>query len=149
LLKQNQRKIFLVIDSDVNDPTHGKKEFQDDTLRQKYGLTEEYVVKLGNREFEDLFTDEVWASTFNSDGNGLRKVADGSEWAIEEITAIRSEPKFSKALQELMVQYCDRCVSKPELGIMVAREAINLDIVPNELTGLMRRIASASGARIQ
>lgn len=75
---------------------------------------------IGDKEFEDAFSDEVWqralqASFASADGNGA--------WQIEELATLRrSDGKYSENLCKLVRRRCraGRGIRKPDLGLGLA-----------------------------
>lgn len=145
LLRKNGRGVLLVVDRDVDASPHVRARFETNRLKHTHGLGPECVVKLGHREFEDVFSDEVWADTLNCPANALAKPDGRDPWTPEEIASFRDEPKFSKALIDAIRNEVPRSIGKPRLGVLVAKQAIATCQVPQELVDLMQRIAGAAG----
>lgn len=138
ILSKNKRRYVLIMDSDMKDD----KVCGRGTLRHKHGLTVERVRYLGEKEFEDLFSDELWTHALND----LPQVEEEGRaprlWMAHDILEMRSSPKFSEAVRSSAQEYSVEGGSKPKLGVRVARKAIEHEMIPSALDDVVRLILS-------
>ena len=79
---------------------------------------------IGTKEFEDVFSNEQLIRTFNS--KFIKH--SGIDWIESEIAALRSDPKFSKALKIKLSQECRKSIGKPHLATELANELTKAEI---------------------
>ncbi len=141
LLRTNHRRVILVLDNDCKGTPiiPGNTEAE---IRHETGLTvNEHLFFVGAKELEDLFSDAQWAELFNDQ---YPKIS-GSVWNPDEISALRSETKFSEALRIILANETGYKPGKPELGRGIAQLAIKQDAIPEPLTTLIISITKQVG----
>lgn len=113
------REVAVLADTDTRE--HGHRGGVDAGWLAALGLEEgSGAYFIGDKEFEDAFSDEVWqralqASFPSADGNG--------DWQIEELATLRrSDGKYSENLCKLVRRRCraGRRIRKPDLGLGLA-----------------------------
>ncbi len=141
--KRRATMVVCLLDLDAIDE-HKK------TMR-KNGWSEEHVDNslfgIGDKEFEDAFSDSVWASALNVAPEWER--VDGQPWNATHIAPLREEKKFSDQLTKLIwlesvVQQHERRVSKPLLGEHLAR-TIDVDEIPDAIIQVFERARQIAG----
>lgn len=107
-----QRDVVLMTDSDF------KPELESSGWIERLGLVEgTSLFFVGDREFEDAFSNDVWARALN----GEFPPVEGPEWVAADIEVCRSAEKFSRAvLNEAKRRTRDNSVGKPDLGLALA-----------------------------
>ena len=149
LLKKGREDVVLLLDSDCIDDKNTGLSIQD-----KESPTEEEIKKiqhkhslrlgeelffLGEMEFEDLFSDEVWIAMLENKFS----VAEGkTEWQIKDIQSLREKAKFSKAVIDLIEERCCRKPGKPEIGKYIANTSIELNQIPETLIEVFDHITN-------
>ncbi|MFJ1804194.1 TOPRIM nucleotidyl transferase/hydrolase domain-containing protein [Streptomyces sp. NPDC088180] len=98
-LKEHKRTVLFLVDADTM--RDKQKKFNIARL-SKQGFTEADCLFLGDpHELEDVFTDRQWVDTMNA--NWPRD--DTQQWTTDDVEALRSGGKFSKALHSLVRQH--------------------------------------------
>lgn len=146
LLNRNKSEAtVLFIDKDIQKDKSRKVTL--DKLKQisfSPEFLENNIVLVGDKEFEDIFSDELISRCLNS--NWPKTGAD--KWMPEEIYSIRKSGKFSDRLINKVNKYiyenCDSTVrkaSKPEFGKRIAEIATKEEIEKvTELSALITKI---------
>ena len=141
LSEQWQLQTLLFVDRDAQQDLHNRL--------IRLGWPPEQIEKsfyvIGEQEFEDAFSDEVWARALNLNSNWKRK--DHRLWSPQDIAKARKHKKFSKGLQALIhesagVKYRD--ISKPMLAYYLAH-ALEEDEIPMEILELFNHAREVSG----
>jgi predicted ATP-dependent endonuclease of OLD family len=105
----------------------------------------EHVILVGNKEFEDIFSNELISKCLNK----FWPKVNSETWDSTEIEVLRTKPKFSNALIDNVNHYMydhydseKKLLNKPELGKRIAETAANdeLNSIP-ELIDLKGKIA--------
>jgi hypothetical protein len=135
LMKNKRDLICLFLDSDTTDlrkkelykaynPTTADcsagdyKVWVDEFFNQK-------VMLIGDKEFEDSFSDDFIVSVLNKH----RPKAVSSFWVAEDIIKLRNTGKFSDAILKEVASNCNgNYISKPQLGKYFAEECTVTDI---------------------
>lgn len=117
-----RRDVVLMADSDF------RPELESSGWIERFGLVEgASLFFVGDGEFEDAFSNEVWARTLNREFLPV----EGANWVPGDIEACRSSEKFSRALlDEVKRRSRDNSVGKPDLGIALASSIESKDEVP-------------------
>jgi hypothetical protein len=138
-LKDNGRRLaFVVVDSDSTDG----KLFRSDKLKA-VGVSPDDIHFVGDRELEDLFTDQQWAAVANREW----RRQDGSEWTSANFAELRSETKFSSAI-ESVVRAASLSAPQSKPGYLLALvQGLRTDVeVPPDLVLVLQALAKfASG----
>lgn len=138
-LKDNGRRLaFVVVDSDSTDG----KLFRPDKLKT-VGVSPDDIHFVGDRELEDLFTDQQWAAVANREW----RRQDGSEWTSANFAELRSETKFSSAI-ESAVRAASLSAPQSKPGYLLALvQGLRTDVeVPTDLVLVLQALAKfASG----
>jgi len=138
-LKDNGRRLaFVVVDSDSTDG----KLFRPDKLKA-VGVSPDDIHFVGDRELEDLFTDQQWAAVANREW----RRQDGSEWTSANFAELRSETKFSSAI-ESAVRAASLSAPQSKPGYLLALvQGLRTDVeVPTDLVLVLQALAKfASG----
>jgi putative ATP-dependent endonuclease of OLD family len=93
-LKDNGRRLaFVVVDADSTDG----KLFRPDKLNA-VGVSSDDIHFVGDRELEDLFTNEQWAEVANREWPR----EDEAYWTSTDFATLRDEPKFSSAIESVV-----------------------------------------------
>ena len=95
---------------------------------KKLGLIEgESLFFVGEKEFEDAFSDRAWASVANE---SFPRRDGGDGWAEADFAELREglDVSFSDALLALFRERCRRYVGKPELGEALAQQVSKEEI---------------------
>lgn len=135
-LNHNNRQALFLIDRDTSTKSDIKKYFTPESFAQD-GIDEaSQVFYIGAQEFEDAFSDDLWARMAEAEF----KRADGRTWAEADFKAIRKSPKFSTALQEIIrngARLSD-LPPKQELGYKIAIHTKE-DEIPPEILNCLRQ----------
>lgn len=84
---------------------------------------------VGNKEFEDAFSDEQWAGALQ---HSFRP-AQGA-WTPADIAAIRSSSSFGDDLCSLVRARCPASLAtKPDLGYALSQHIESLDAIPAQI----------------
>ena len=135
--ERRARHVLFLIDMDEFESKKQKLQAQgwDPTLIEKN------VLSIGRREFEDAFSDTVWARVAQTFGP-----REDREWCPEDIAALRGEDKFSEALRRT-IQRAARIkggISKPLLGQRLA-EVIEIQEIPEQVLHIFERARQIAG----
>jgi hypothetical protein len=152
LMKNKRDLICLFLDSDTTD--FRKKElykaYNSTTADCDKGEYEEWVddffnqklMLVGDKEFEDSFSDDFLASVLNKH----RPKVNSSFWAVEDITKLRNDGKFSDAILKEVALNCNgNYINKPLLGKYLAEECSEDDI-PLKVKELFVTIRAITGS---
>lgn len=122
-LNDNNRNVVFVLDSDSQtDPTG--RVFSEESLRRAGFDIDRHVFFVGDREFEDAFSDSLWARV----GNTRWPREDGRPWQPDDFAALRSkEKKFSDSL------CASFRASKPEIAYELAKCVDNPLEIPAQI----------------
>lgn len=142
-LHNHGRSVMIAIDADSR--TAGKGMFKDERLRQIFGKETNDIVKMIGepddvREFEELFSDDLWAEVANKEWP-----RNESPWTASRFEAFRGQ-KFSTKVQRMLQDESDQGPeSKPEMMFTLACYLTDPKQVPEQLRGIfdeLRRRAS-------
>ena len=104
----------------------------------------DYLILIGNKEFEDAFSDEAICSCLNS----VWPRIDNELWASEHLLGIRNEPKkkFSDQLMGLIYQNSKSDVpnTKPVYGQKLA-SICPIEMIPEQIKHLFNRARDIAG----
>lgn len=138
-LVEHGRTVMLVVDADSRNVP--KSIFKPDTLTRFFGQDAHRHVKFVGEpednapgadrfnELEEIFADEVWARVANQIWPRTDR-----PWAKDDFTALRSEKKFSAAVQETLQALSPRGPGgKPEMMYELAMALTAPDDVPEQL----------------
>lgn len=138
-LKEHGRKLaFVVVDADSNE----RKLFRRDKLRA-VGISEDEIHFVGARELEDLFNDEQWAAAANEHW----PQDTGDLWAAQDFAALRTAPKFSKAIEN-RAQGVSSSAPQRKTGYLMAlvQDMKSPADVPTELVDLFSTLATIAAS---
>lgn len=137
-LKNNDRRLaFIVVDRDSLDG----KVFRPDQLRKR-GITDQDIAYVGQRELEDVFSDEQWAST------AIRHWPrnDGRDWESSDFEALRSSEKFSDAVGNAVRGASKEApLGKASYLLSLVQDLPDAEAVPDGLASVIRRLERFSG----
>ncbi len=141
------RRAHLVVALLDRDAIDGHKRVM---LRNGWGEEQvrQRLIPIGEKEFEDAFSDEAWAQALNSVPEWIRQ--DGSRWEPQHIASLRDpDKKFSESLIKVIwleskVQEHDVRVSKPRLGEALAQNIQEHDI-PQPIKDVFERARQIAG----
>jgi len=138
-LKHHDRRLtFLLVDADSSDG----KIFSKDNLRAA-GIGDDDVAFVGERELEDLFTDEQWAAAANRDWPRDDEVP----WTTEAFGALRSGSKFSGGIANLVRAASSRAPSgKPGYLVGLVQGLEDPADVPPALVAVFERLVEQAAA---
>ena len=133
------RRLVRVVKDDWNRPiiVLADSDTRDDNWFADLGLTEGAdLFFVGDREFEDAFTDETWLRVLSQ----RFPPADGSEWTLDDVANLRTDDtKFSSALRDLVRRRCrDNRIGKPDLGFALAEVLDESGDLPEPLVECFR-----------
>ena len=125
LAVQWRRATVAFVDQDAR--TAPDRVITEDWMKQLGFIEDESLFFVGEKEFEDAFSDRAWASVANE---SFPRKGGGERWAEADFAELRegSEVSFSDALLALFRKRCRRYVGKPELGEALARQVSKEDI---------------------
>lgn len=134
LLLYNRKELLLIfVDKDCETEKSAKLR---PTQLKTIGFDEEFinnrVLFIGDKEFEDAFSNSAIVHCLQ--GN-YSKSDDSAAWKEDEIEPLRSEPKFSTALQKIIWEHANLPFRKPEFGRAIS-ETCQLDEIPQEIRDL-------------
>jgi len=125
-LNEKHKNVVLLVDEDCKTNPE-EKCFTAERLRGDGFDIDSQVYFAGPREFEYLFSDDIWARVGNSIG---KKKDDGTGWTATDIAPLRSDPTrkftpnlrraFRVAIIELALTL-GKCVKKEEMPEMVGK----------------------------
>jgi len=104
------------------------------------GFFKEKLIYIGDEEFEDAFSNEVFVRVLTK----ARPKNSGSPWTVDDIEAMRQDGKFSKALTKAVAEECKpNFIKKPDLADLLGRSVDVSEIPPaiKELFEKARKIA--------
>jgi putative ATP-dependent endonuclease of the OLD family len=134
-LKDNGRRLaFVVVDGDSTD----SKLFKPERLKAA-GIDTDHIYFVGDRELEDLFSNEQWAAVANREWPRTNK----AEWMPTEFGAMRHESKFSNAIEEA-VRTASIAAPQSKPGYLLALvQGLQSGIeVPASLTTVLKKLAA-------
>jgi putative ATP-dependent endonuclease of the OLD family len=151
LLRNRAELVHVLLDEDTRGPGSvggiTRAALEDIGFPAKFLETQ--VTYIGEREFEDAFTDDVLACALNQ----VAARVDERPWSPDDVQTIRAEKgKFSSALTKAATAACipahrQSARSKPEIATAVAR-CCGPDDVPEKIVAVfteLRRIARLRG----
>jgi len=138
-LNENRRIVIFMVDSDTQTSPKGRY-FTPESLRADGIDLERQVHFVGTREFEDAFSDATWLRT----AQNYWVKHDGSAWAIDEFTALRSSENFSEDLVALVRRSTHKMIGKPEIGYHIARSLNATSEVPHQILSCIEQSYSAA-----
>lgn len=122
-LNDNNRHVVFMLDSDSQKDPKGRIFTQESLRRAGFDLARQ-VFFVGDREFEDSFSDALWARV----GNARWPREDGRPWQPDDFGALRSkERKFSDSL------CASFRASKPEIAYELAKCVDNPLEIPAQI----------------
>ncbi len=134
--------IHLLLDSDCKLDGSSAKITQ--STMGDCGITLADVTFAGSKEFEDEFSNEIWASTLNNDYP--RETM--AEWIPSDIEALRPSQKFSETLIQVVRQQAVKelrsSVNKPEVGAKLALRCDANDI-PASVKAAFSKVRKIAG----
>lgn len=123
-LNDNNRNVVFMLDSDSQKHPKGRL-FSEQSLRRAGFDIHGQVFFVGDREFEDAFSDTLWARVGNT--GWPRK--DGRDWRPDDFAALRSQDKkFSDGLRESFR------ATKPEIAYKLAKCVADPVEIPTQIT---------------
>jgi putative ATP-dependent endonuclease of OLD family len=133
LKDHGRRMAFVLVDSDSSD----RKLFRKDKLRAA-GIEDDEIHFVGDRELEDLFSDEQWAAAANT--HWPRD--DGTDWEAEEFASLRASSKFSNAIQNCVRGLSSQAPPR-KTGYLVAlvQDLRGVQEVPPQVVAVFRELA--------
>jgi len=103
------------------------------------------ITFIGEKEFEDAFSDELIARALNA--HFPRE--DDNAWIPEQVAKLRDCPKFSEALQKLVHQNCQpqlrNNAKKIEISVAIAQEITTAADVPSSLIDALDALRKRAG----
>jgi predicted ATP-dependent endonuclease of OLD family len=123
-LHKHKRSVLFLIDEDSS-PNKVTRE-----RLNEIGIEENRIYCIGNKEFEDQFTNELWVEVLNE----LYPCKDG--WATDEIEVCKqhSTKAFSKSLSDAMYIKLNIELSKPRTGYELAKKVSRSNIPTDIMT---------------
>lgn len=141
LLKEMGRSVFVLVDRDCATHDQTKKLFGAEALK-RHGL--EHDVRLlgdedpsGVQELEGLFSDRQWAAALNMTSPRV----DGRIWLDADIAELRTQKKFSSALEAEIFAQSGEGANKPAMALAVAEQAVREGAVPPQLVDFFAEIS--------
>ena len=134
-LNTNKRQVIFLVDTDSVTTDSTKKIFTPASF-QIDGIDEASQVHyVGAKEFEDAFPDDLWARM--AQANYPKQ--SGNPWNASDFSALRVNPKFSKAVQSLIQTEANvEEPSKLDLGFKLA-QCINTNEIPPAIIKCLER----------
>lgn len=125
-LHSNRRQVIFLVDTEVKIAIGSQKHFTPTSFKSDNIDESSQVFYVGNQEFEDAFTDELWAKLAQT--HYPKK--SGIPWAPADFAALRTGTKFSKGIQILLQKECGLGYEPPksELGYRLAQVTSESDI---------------------
>lgn len=123
------REVVLLADTDTLEDGHrgGIDAAWLTALGLEYGAGAYFI---GEKEFEDAFSDEVWLRALQA---SFPPTDDGENWTLDELARLRrAGEKYSKNLLALVRRRCrgGRGIHKPDLGLALAAVCCEEDVPP-------------------
>jgi len=152
LLRKGNKEVILLLDSDCidsknKDPKKLGLALSDPptteeikNIQVKYSLKlNEELFFLGEMEFEDMFSDEVWSAMLKE---CYPVTPENSDWTEADIANLRSNQKFSGAIIDLIDTKCSYRPGKPEIGRQIAKTCISLNEIPETISLIFSKMSS-------
>ena len=134
-LNINKRQVIFLVDTDAVTTDNLKKHFTPASF-QIDGIDEAIQVHyIGAKEFEDSFSDDLWARMAET----YFPKQSRNPWSASDFAALRSNPKFSKAVQVLI--QTESNVDEPsklDLGYKLA-QCVNVTEIPPTIIKCLER----------
>lgn len=125
-LNNNKRSVIFLVDQDSqNNPN---SVFTPDKLRADGFDIDRQVFFVGTGEYEDSFSDEVYQKA----AAACWSKHDGSAWSREEFSNLRTSNNFCDELVKLLRRNTHTNMSKPEIGLGVAK-SIDINEIPKQI----------------
>ena len=120
-----KRDIVILADTEISDSEDAQRR---ERWLKDLGLeTGNGAYFIGEKEFEDAFSDEIWLHALIE---YFPPTKGFPEWTIEDLKGFREAPKFSVAIQLEACRRRREKVGKPDLGLALARACTCIDDVP-------------------
>ena len=134
------RQVGFIVDTDATKLP--KSPFNADKLKAR-GIDPSACELVGDNELEDVFRDQQWAAVANAEWPRNN----GAAWTPADITALRSDHKFSGALLNLLREGSDvGRRSKPQMVTALALTLKSSDEVPRALRDIFARLLQRAAA---
>jgi hypothetical protein len=125
--------VIFLVDTDSVNTDSTKKNFTSASFQIDCIDESTQVHYIGLKEFEDAFSDELWARM--AQANYPKQ--SGISWKASNFSALRVKPKFSKSLQRLIQTEANVDEpSKLDLGFKLA-QCINADEIPQTIVNCL------------
>lgn len=115
-LNDNKRNVVFLVDKDVKTSPTSKSQFTVRQLEADGFNIKKQVFFVGTVEYEDLFSDDLYART----ANVKWPKSDGTLWTVTDFLAIRG-PKFCDNLFNLLQNGYRNRITKPDAGEAMAK----------------------------
>lgn len=127
-LHKMHRNLLFLLDKDA-------EIFNPDSLIRDGFDIDTQVHYIGTKEFEDAFSDAIWARTANK----YWPKVDGSRWTEKEFSALRnSSGKFSEELSKMLGRLSRKSARKKDMGYYIALE-VNSDEIPESIKNCFKK----------
>jgi len=114
--------IIILMDNDASQKTENKLK----NIIKEYNLSEEQIFKLGDKEFEDSFSDETILQSIN---DYLKDISNEENIiTIEEIEEIRKCKKFSKEIEKIFYEKTKQPFKKPLFAEYLVKNCTKNDV---------------------
>lgn len=136
-LNEHGRKVQFVVDQDSSTTAGNGKVFRPDALKAQ-GIASDQIHLIGDpNEFEELFSDEQWATTANE----AWPRDDGQPWMPGDFAVLRKEKSFSKSLTETVRNASSLAPpGKPGYVLALARRVKSADEIPSQLREVFSKL---------
>ena len=127
-LNNNMRNVMFLIDNDVKTKPRNRI-FTPDKLEQDGFDIDDQVFFVGNQEYEDAFSDELYLKTANS----YWKKHDGTVWRVEEFAELRNSEDFSDQLLKLLRRETHTSITKRQIALCLAKSIERPEEIPQSI----------------
>lgn len=136
-LNNNNRNVVFLLDTDCITGPH-KRIFNSDNLSRDGFDIDNQVFFIGEKEFEDAFTDETYASL----GNHFFSKEQGEFWGEEDFRNLRDEDKFSEQVMRLFRK------GKPDIGYKMGEHITDVENIPTAIVEVLRKAKELANSSI-
>jgi putative ATP-dependent endonuclease of the OLD family len=140
LNKNKQKATLLFLDTDTQDD--GRRSLTPQGMRE-VGFNEGFigtnVIFVGNKEFEDIFSNGFLSKYLNT----YHPKLNGEMWVESDIQNLRQEGKFSENIQKMVGKYQfengirHRDFKKPEFGMRIAELITTEELISIQILGTL------------
>jgi len=140
-LNQNKRNVIFMVDTDTQTSPKSRNFTSASLVSDGFDVNRQ-VHFVGNVEYEDAFSDEIYLRTAQSSW----PKADGTSWRLQEFQDLRGSADFADALLALIRNQTRKMITKPEVGYFVAKSITEVSEIPGTIMSALEHAYNLANA---